>query len=397
MTRGYPDLCVTKKDKKKKSEWRGGLASKKKNLMADDDDVCSVCRKQLDFIVDSPIHHTKCGHFACAGTCSDGKNESCDTCINVASVQSRQPGQLVVYPPPPTQTGVFAGLYNMAHVASINLRNRHETPDTSTDLHWLVGLGPARVPVALLLRKKFDFNRCVQKGITMDDFLRCGYSIGDLAGFPEVTPQLASDGITPLGVQALQALKTTASHFRQYPSALPMEAVRQLTGLTNKHLVEQFYLRFHPVSGIMSPRANMPPDTEWTIDQLRYMGFSTMAQFIEELGLRKVSHYWALNPGEREVQLLGVTARHMKYLENDVKPPPPPPEPAVVVAAASAPVVRISHAGPDAWVVPVDPTQPKYSMRIERDGTKTITPMVDEQRHASMQSRAVTRIGFDAD
>jgi hypothetical protein len=232
----------------------------------------------------------------------------------------------------------------------------------------------------------------VAAGITIDDFLRSGYTIGHLAQFPEVTPQLSSDGVTPLGVQALQALRVTATHLKEYPQQLPIEQVRMATGLTNNDLVQRFWLAFHPVTGIQSARVRgVAPDTSWNIDQLHYMGFKTMDSFINELGLRKLSHWYNLSPGNREVQLLGATARHLSSLKNDT----------VANAPAAAPVQpRPINPGAPAheWIFPAQPDQPKVSVRIEEDGTQVVMPYQERaplRRQKAASGPARIKIDYD--
>ena len=311
----------------------------------DDDDKCFVCNKEVDFTVDPPILHDDCGHYACAGTCSDGSGDTCKRCVETAAAVRAAPvaakAPLVVRVPR-TESTLFGGFLARANSISAPIRNRHNTPETSKDPHWLVSLGPSRVPVSMLIQKGLDFNTCVaDNGLTIQDFLDGGYTIGDLAEFPEVSPQMSRGGILPLGVQALMAMKTTATHFRQNPVALPMDKVAAITGLQPKHLVENFCLAFHPIEGIMSltgPRT--PPDTDWAVEDLHRMGFTTMDSFIHTLGLRKLSHWYNLRPSKIDLKLLGTTVDHLQQLEQDAAPtttPAPELEPVASSVRATIP------------------------------------------------------------
>ena len=339
----------------------------------DDEDRCSVCSKTLDFTVDPPILHDECGHYACAASCSDGSGDTCKRCATQAALPppvSSGPAPLVVHPSQPRR-GLLTGLLAKANSISAPMRNRHDTPLTSKDPYWLVSLGPTKVPVTLLIQKGLDFNTCVAHGLTMQHFLDGGYTIGHLSEFPEVTPQLSQDGIMPLGVQALQALQTTATHFKAYPVALPMERVTQETGLTPKHLVENFWIGFHPINGIMSlTGSSTPPDTAWSVDDLYRLGFTTMESFIGTLGLRKLSHWYALRPTKIDVELLGTTPEHLNLLEHDIVTPSPISRPVYDSPFASiAPgprigspcVLQVSESGAFVKIPITDKTSPLSS------------------------------------
>lgn len=365
-------------------------------------DVCPVCNAPINWAIDNPVTHDGCGHYVHAGTCcteNEAYNDKCRACAaatpppSVAIGVPQQEEVLDVEPARVEQGGLFSGVFGWANRVSANMRNRHETPHSSQDIHWLVSLGPAQAPIRLLLQKGFNLNVCVRAGISLDNFLQGGYTIGDLAQFPRMSPQLSPDGIVPLGVKALQALRTTATHLKMYTQQLPIEEVRRHTGLTNKHLVERFWMGFHPDHGLQSAISRDSVDRAWTIDQLRYLGFDSMDKLINELGLKRVSHWYKLGPTPNDIHNLGAKEEHMSRLINDIPPPQPAATPAVVIRAPP------SHHNPNAAVVVAGPTvrhyQPvnpvasgwtpvgeragaqKYELRVGRDGRMEKVPIIN--------------------
>ena len=172
-------------------------------------DSCAVCGKTIDFVTESPILHDACDHYTCAGTCSDGSSATCPPCEQrIATASQRKQHQAAARPLVVVQShqsrGLFGGILAKANYLSSGIRNRHETAESSTDPFWLVKKGPAAAPVASLIEKGLDFNTCVQHGLTLDHFLEGGYTIGDLAEFPEVSAEISTDGVTPIGVKAMK-------------------------------------------------------------------------------------------------------------------------------------------------------------------------------------------------
>lgn len=282
---------------------------------------CIVCKKQLDLYTDMPIYHDDCGHYACAHTCSDGSSDTCQVCSTkgLEKDKTRDVGVVIErYEPQKVEVkkeGWGDGLFSWANDLSKGLRNRNETVESCKDPFWLVG---QRVPIGTLLEKGLHLNNLVQKGITMDQFLKAGYNIKELAKFPEVTAKKADDAVFPGGVLVLLALKTKPHHLRDYSAQLPIKDVCEITGLTKRHIVENMKLGFHPKYGIFNEGDKKK---NWTIQDLRYLGFSTMKNFINQLGLRKLSHWYALNPTPVDLKLLEVTQEQVNSLISDVTQP----------------------------------------------------------------------------
>lgn len=211
-------------------------------------------------------------------------------------------------------------------VATIS--NRNMTPEESQDAIWLIGLGPATVPVEMLLRKGLDFNTLIDKGVHMDHFLSNGYTIADLEKFPEMTPEMSSSGVLPLGVEALKALDFRATHLRTHHTQLPYARVCEATGLNDLHLVNEFGLNFHPRYGIVSPGLQTNAfDRDWSIGTLMYLGFTSMDDFLDKLHMTSLSQWYAMRPTEEQKEALGVQQHHLDRLYNDVamRDPTTPP------------------------------------------------------------------------
>lgn len=264
-----------------------------------------------------PIYHDGCNHYACARTCTDGTSNVCPVCTekraggeahdDVEQMEVVMEARQVK----PKKERWGAGLFALANNLSASLRNRNETIETSQDPFWLI---TQHAPVKTLMGKKLGLPELIESGVTMDNFLKAGYNIKELAFFPEFSPKIGEFDVHPMGVNALLALKMTPSHLRDYRNLLPIGEVRKKTGLTDRHIVENFKIGFHPVLGIVSSGN----DRKWTIGDLRYLGFLTMEDFIRKLGLRYVDHWDALNPTRVEVNEMRVTREQINNLERRV-------------------------------------------------------------------------------
>jgi len=291
---------------------------------------CAVCGKYLDMFVDMPIYHDGCEHYACAHRCSDGTNDKCGACLDGNKQEKEQEvrsyeeyehnnDRVVVNLVSQDLEKVQIrkdrwgdGAFRWASDVSAGVRNRNETMETSNDPYWLL---KQHAPVSVLLEKGLGINELIAQGITMDQFIKGGYNIKELADFPQMTPKTHRTDVLPSGVTVLLALKTKAHHLRDNRQLLEIGEVRKRTGLQQKHLVENMKLHFHPKYGIWSAENK----GTWTIDDLCYLGFNSMDSLIRELQLRKLSHWYALNPTQADLNTLGAKQQHVNQLTNDVR------------------------------------------------------------------------------
>lgn len=286
---------------------------------------CNVCGKILDMYVDMPIYHDKCGHYACAHSCSDGMSDICQTCISPQKEEkmkvkynNKKDTEVFVKPKryEPQKVELKkgrwgAGLFRWTNDVSSALRNRNETVETSKDPFWLIS---KHVPIETLLEKELNINTLVEAGITIDQFLKAGYNIKELAKFPEVVPTKSDTDVFCGGVLVLFALKTRPHHLRDYRTLLPISDVYTLTGLTKQIVADNLGIRFHPEGGV---RSIGDMQNKWTIENLRYLGFKTFDSFIMDLKLRNLSDWLTLNPSQIDIGLLGVTRQQIDTLNSD--------------------------------------------------------------------------------
>ncbi len=181
-----------------------------------------------------------------------------------------------------------------------------ETVATSQSPEFLLN---NHVPIdAILKRNKLGLQHFLKDGVEMIDFLRNGYTWNDLLKFKDISKEGPERAL-----QTLCALKTRANHFRDYPSALPVDKVRAHTGFENRDLCVCFGLTF-PDDGPLECSG----DQEWYARDIVKLGLNT--DDLIEFGLYYTQQYQDLfhNVTQKDMGVLetklGTTLEHLEGL-----------------------------------------------------------------------------------
>jgi len=250
------------------------------------------------------------------------------------------------------------------------------------------------VPIRTIMeRNGLGLDHFLRDGIELDDFLTNGYVWNDLLEFEAVAGKRG--GVTPLQALCI-GLNAQATHFRDYPTALPYEQVRAHAEFEPYDLCESFGLHF-PDDGPLECNG----DTNWNalhcvklglnVDDLLAFGLRYREQYedlMHELPVRKQ---------QEAARALGFTDAHVKSLisleaqdEQEsyakaaaaarvplraiAKPMPEPeqqPEPETVTSMLR-PIVRPNAARPVAAAAPIfqhdtPPPKPRATARTYAD------------------------------
>lgn len=198
-----------------------------------------------------------------------------------------------------------SGPSTTAWVAS-KLGLARETPlEQSQDPYVLL---QNQVPVRVMVtRNKVGLQHFCKAGVSMNDFLQCGYTLRDLCEFKDVSGARGKH-------RALQALaiglRADANLFRDYPDAFPIEGVRKLTGMENDDICKYFGLSFpHALAPLQCSQ-----DEGWRASDVIKLGLSIGN--LCDFGMETTAQYDALMEGLSEAsradmdRKLGVTAKH---------------------------------------------------------------------------------------
>jgi hypothetical protein len=160
----------------------------------------------------------------------------------------------------------------------------------------------------IMKRHGLGLQHLLKEGIEMSDFLNNGYNWNDLLKFKDI----ASEG-PERAFQTLVALNTRATHFRDYPKAFPIDAVRKHAEFDSKHLCISFGLTF-PDDGPLECAG----DQEWPASACVKLGLTI--EDLLDFGLYYTQQYQDLfknvPPKETAVleKRLGTTIEHLEGL-----------------------------------------------------------------------------------
>lgn len=188
-----------------------------------------------------------------------------------------------------------------------------------------------RKPIEWMIRNQgYGLQRMLQDGVTMDDFMKNGYTWQDLRTFKDFSVG------GERGRQALFALKGNAEHFRDYAHLLG--SVIPDLEINGRHLVELY--------GFYFPSANEPlsvvngrNEKHWTAAQLATLGMK--AQDLFGAGMETVDQYAHLQPTAKDERVMGITNADMDAL---MQPVEEQAEQVIIVERAAAPqptIIRI--------------------------------------------------------
>jgi hypothetical protein len=171
----------------------------------------------------------------------------------------------------------------------------------------------ARTPIErIIVGEELGLQKLLYHGITIDTFLRNGYTWKDLVKFRDLHKPGESR------VAALFALKCNAEHFRDYPDQLPVKELE----ITGQQLVEEFGLRFSENWGPLVVVGGHN-GKQWNFDDLDALSIDSKALYAA--GLYTLEQFNGLNPSEAQVTKAGFTQYQIDALW-----PPKEPETRVV-------------------------------------------------------------------
>ena len=232
-----------------------------------------------------------------------------------------------------------------------------------------------KLPV-IIKRNGLGLQHMLAAGIEMIDFLKNGYTWDDLLVFEDISKKGEK--------RALQAittgLKTNATHFRDYPDALPFEKVKAHTKFLPKDLCVKFGLQF-PEDVRLPIECN--GDQMWTAVDCVNMGLSM--DHLIDFGMTTHAQYLSLMQGLTTAEMaqaeldLGFTEEHFKILaeqeptEQVQAQPAPVPKPRTVVGVPAQPAPqpqRLVHTTPTSYrpATSAAPPVKRLESRFDRHG-----------------------------
>ena len=195
--------------------------------------ACPVCRDVIE--VGVSIQH-ECGHWSHA-LCLDENAPDFTKCASCK-------GEVDLSAPllPEIEPGATDGHDYIAQpIQSITNRVKRRIMRSDGVIKGLLSGGPRQMPVDKLIREhEYGLQRCLQDGVTIDDFLSNGYTWSDLSLFQDLN---GSKGVRRVQ-DALVALRCNAQHFRDYDHALPFAEVKEAAAVDAPALMERFGLYF---------------------------------------------------------------------------------------------------------------------------------------------------------
>jgi len=240
-----------------------------------------------------------CARVACGGTVIEKSS------ISVGIDEEPRPQEVRDYVLNPGPHQERSGTSTTTWVASKLGLSKEAPLEQSQDPYVLL---QNQVPIkTMIMRNKVGLQHICKAGVTLGDFLQCGYTLRDLVEFKDISGSKGKQ-------RALQALaiglRANANQFRDYADAFPIEGVRHITGMDANAICEYFGLSFpHALAPLQCQldaawRAGDVLKLGLTIDNLCDFGLQTTAQYdVLTDGLSEVSR-------EEVDRRLGVTQRH---------------------------------------------------------------------------------------
>ena len=151
---------------------------------------------------------------------------------------------------------------------------------------------------SFILGDKLYLQEMLHLGVTIDTFLKNGYTCDDLLKFQDLASK-------DQRVNALFALQCNADHFRAYPGQLPVAKL----GITPQNLINDFGLSFEENWG---PLCVGEGAREWTMADLYKLGFT--ADDVYAAGLHTLKQFNALAPTEELTAKMGFTQHDIDML-----------------------------------------------------------------------------------
>lgn len=248
--------------------------------------LCSVCNEVAD--ISLSIRHKICGHSThsdCIGEKPNFKN--CAKCSGEVWPVISSSASMIMEPKTTDgidyvlTPGTRAGSYKLKTVASyipVLGAKVADRVETSKDPAFLLD---NKQPLPLIMKRNgLGLDHMLRAGITVNDFLKNGYTFKDLLIYEDISKKGSKRALQALTI----GLKANANHLRDYSDSFPWEAIKAHTKCDTSALCENFGLTFPPDGPL-----NCCGDDGWnakhcvalglTIDDLCDYGLSLKQQY----------------------------------------------------------------------------------------------------------------------
>jgi hypothetical protein len=286
---------------------------------------CSFCGEPAEEALS--IRHRECGHLThadCLDTSKKPNYKKCGACtgenVSLSAIASLSPISSSLQEPrtidgidyvlrPGLKRNANALMRVAAYVPGLGSRVA-ENVENSTNPEFLLN---NKVPVTTIMkRNKLGLDHFLRAGVTLEDFLKNGYTWKDLVQFEDISGRKGPK-------RALQALcvglQGNATHFRDYPDAFPYAQVKAHTKCDTKDLEQYFGLTFPPDGPL-----ECMGDQNWSARDCLALGLRM--DDLCDLGLMYVEQFQDLLEGLSRHELdsidakLGATEAHFKALQS---------------------------------------------------------------------------------
>ena len=301
---------------------------------------CVICNKEVDMGKQAYLSH-RCGHYSHAG-CHDPNDKAlkCAQCFPDSTaaknrVEIKEPGLasgLDWVKTKPSQASSWSQALKKVRDwnkrDAIDMNNPFTLLSMKKDIPWMIQY------------KQFGLAHMYDCGVTLEDFLKYGYSIDDLCAYEDIGKKGASRGL-----EALRVLGLSPDLLCDYPELLPMKKMRDQFQLTSLKICSPKTgggLYFDPVVGLCTDKTD-----DWSIDNVIQLGL-TFDDLVSYAGLRLKAHWDDLDVTREQMKKLKCKREDIETLitvnedeeEERREVPRVKKEPKIVVRGPRTKVVR---------------------------------------------------------
>jgi hypothetical protein len=272
--------------------------------------LCKLCNKRISLGKDLYVDH-KCGcytHTACHIGLADKRplcplhapsSDASKKINTLIEPKDMQGGDWIGRPP--------RGVSTIGHLwTTLTELNKQDIEDIKNPLTLL----KKKTPIEYMIRdKQMGLVHMYDAGITLKNFLDCGYSIDELCVYEDIG-KLGPERAT----SALQALGLTPDMLLDYPTLLPIKTMQTKFNLDAKTIASEQTgggLYFHPTDGLRTKTTG-----PWSVDDIIKLGFK-FSDLQEYCGLRTRDQWDSLNATNAHMKALKCTQRDIDGLVHD--------------------------------------------------------------------------------
>ena len=158
----------------------------------------------------------------------------------------------------------------------------------NTDMDTLFKTRPSMETI--IIGNELHMQELLANGVTIDTFLKYGYTWNDLVKFKD----LSEPGNRR--IETLFALHCNAEHFRDYPKELPYRKME----ITQKNMIDDFGLEFLKNKSLSTKHGQNT--REWTIEDVDKLNLSNKDLFYA--GLEEIDQYYDLKPSKKRADIM---------------------------------------------------------------------------------------------